>query len=238
MFVSNATKKFDVATDTIFFYTKTGNYTYNSQFVKSTKDPSNSYKLIDENGRKYQTVLITGHKTLKSSKNKFYEYKGYTPEYGWNVDKEKLIEMDEQGLLIWKDGVCKRYKKYLDVRTEKINSNWIDIITARGNERTGYPTQKPLTLLERIIKMSSNEGDVVADFFCGCGTTITAAEKLDRKWLGTDINHLAISMIEDERIKPIINEKDDKIKYQIICFPKDIAGAEKLAKDNKFKFEQ
>ena len=96
-----------------------------------------------------------------------------------------------------------------------------------SKQRLGYPTQKPDALLERIIKASSNEGDIVADFFCGCGTTIAAAEKLNRKWIGVDINHLAISLIEDKRLKPIIADKKDS-KYQIIGFPKDIAGAEKL----------
>ena len=107
-----------------------------------------------------------------------------------------------------------------------------------SKEHLGYPTQKPLSLLEKLIEASTNEGDIVADFFCGCGTTIAAAEKLNRKWLGVDINHLAISLIEDKRLKPIIAEKGTKATYQIIGFPKDIAGAEKLAKDNKFKFEQ
>jgi len=193
--LSSAVKKYNVATDIIFFYTKTDEYTFKPQFIKSTNDPSNSYKLIDKDGRKYQTVLITGHKTLISSKNKFYEYKGYIPEYGWNVDKEKLIEMDNQGLLIWKDGVCKRYKKYLDEREERINNLWTDIVTARGKERTGYPTQKPLALLHRIIKTSSKKGDIVMDPFCGCATTCVAAQQLGRKWIGIDIEKQAVDIL-------------------------------------------
>lgn len=98
-------------------------------------------------------------------------------------------------------------------------------------ERLGYPTQKPERLLERIIKASSNEGDIVADFFCGCGTAVTVAEKLKRKWIGVDINHLAISLIEDKRLKPL------NAKYEVIGLPKDIASAEKLANYDKHKFE-
>ena len=99
-------------------------------------------------------------------------------------------------------------------------------------EKLGYPTQKPEKLLDRIIRASSNSGDVVADFFCGCGTTVTVAEKLKRKWLGVDISHLAIGLIEEKRLKPL------KSQYEIKGFPSDISGAEKLAKENHFEFEQ
>jgi site-specific DNA-methyltransferase (adenine-specific) len=186
-------KRYDVAADIIFFYTKTDKYTYKPQYAKSTNDPSNSYKLTDKDGRKYQTVLITGVKSVEATKK--FEYKAYTPEYGWRVDKKELIEMDKQGLLIWKDGICKRYKKYLDEREERINNVWTDIVTARGKERTGYPTQKPLALLHRIIKASSNEGDIVMDPFCGCATTCVAAQQLGRKWIGIDIEKKAVSIL-------------------------------------------
>jgi len=101
-----------------------------------------------------------------------------------------------------------------------------------AKERLGYPTQKPEALLERIIKASSNKGDIVADFFCGCGTTVTVAEKLKRNWIGIDINHLAIGLIEEKRLKPL------NAKYQVIGFPSDQAQAEKLAKESPFDFEQ
>ena len=108
----------------------------------------------------------------------------------------------------------------------------IPSINAMAKERLGYPTQKPEALLERIIKASSNENDIVADFFCGCGTTVTVAEKLKRKWIGVDINHLAVGLIEAKRLKPL------KAKYQIKGFPKDIKQAEILAKQKPFEFEQ
>ena len=99
-------------------------------------------------------------------------------------------------------------------------------------EQLGYETQKPEALLERIIKASSNEADVVADFFCGCGTTIAVAEKLKRKWIGADINHLAIGLIEEKRLKPL------KAQYEVKGFPKDIKQAEILSKQKLFEFEQ
>ena len=113
-------------------------------------------------------------------------------------------------------------------------SVWQDIqqVYRYRNERLGYPTQKPEALLKRIIQASSNENEVVADFFCGCGTTVTVAEKLKRKWIGVDINHLAVGLIEAKRLKPL------GAKYQIKGFPKDIKQAEILAKQKPFEFEQ
>ena len=111
---------------------------------------------------------------------------------------------------------------------------WIEIqaLNPMSKERLGYQTQKPEALLERIIKASSNEADIVADFFCGCGTTVTVAEKLKRKWIGTDINHLAIGLIEEKRLKPL------KAQYEVKGFPKDIKQAEILSKQKPFEFEQ
>ena len=86
--------------------------------------------------------------------------------------------------------------------------------------------------MERIIKASSCEGDVIADFFCGCGTSVTVAEKLKRNWIGVDINHLAIGLIEEKRLKPL------KAKYEVKGFPKDLRQAEILAKEKPFEFEQ
>lgn len=105
-------------------------------------------------------------------------------------------------------------------------------------ERLGYPTQKPIALLERIIKASTNEGDLVADFFCGCGTTIAAAEKLNRKWIGADISHLAIRLIQ----KRLVDTYGKGIAHNIIIkgFPKDIGSARDLAlgKGGRMDFQE
>ena len=135
--------------------------------------------------------------------------------------KDILIFGEKSG---WKD----------DVEGRLPRDWWEDIpsINTQAKERLGYPTQKPEALLKRIIQASSNENEVVADFFCGCGTTVTVAEKLKRKWIGVDINHLAVGLIEAKRLKPL------KAKYQIKGFPKDIKQAEILAKQKPFEFEQ
>lgn len=116
---------------------------------------------------------------------------------------------------------------------------WADIVPAsrKPGERLGYPTQKPIELMERIIKASSEKGNIVADFFCGCGTTISAAEKVKRKWIGVDISHLAIGLIE----KRLIHSYGKQIKdtYEIHGFPKDIASAKKLSlvKGGRLEFQ-
>jgi site-specific DNA-methyltransferase (adenine-specific) len=114
---------------------------------------------------------------------------------------------------------------------------WDDIYSLRGGatERLGYPTQKPLALLERIIQVSSNPGDMILDPFCGCGTAITAAQKLNRRWIGIDITHLAITL-QKYRLKNSFNILPGR-DYRVIGEPSDYAAAEQLAKDNRYQFQ-
>jgi len=256
----STTKNFPKNSDTIFYYCKSDNFIFNQQYAGLSKEYiKKSYIYDDNDGRgKYLPVVLTGPNVNSNDK----EWKGYHPSKkgrSWSVpkvlvnklvgeEKAKTMSIYERLDLLYENGYIEiskngtpKYKRHLELSSEKgtmIDNMWADIISCQGNERMGYPTQKPLALLERIIKASSSEGDVVADFFCGCGTTIAAAEQLNRKWLGVDINHLAIAMVEEERIKPIIETKEHKTKYKLIGFPKDMASAEKLAKDNKYKFEQ
>ena len=120
-------------------------------------------------------------------------------------------------------------------RLKSMRDVWeLSIINSQSKERMGYPTQKPEKLLQRIIESSTNEGDVVADFFCGCGTAVVVAEKKKRRWLGVDISHLAVSLIEAKRLLPL------KAEYEIIGFPKDVASAERLAQKDiggRFRFQ-
>ncbi len=114
---------------------------------------------------------------------------------------------------------------------------WDDIplINSQAQERLGYPTQKPEALLERILKASSNEGDVVLDPFCGCGTTVQVAQKLNRRWIGIDITHLAIGLIKT-RLDDSFGHEVRKT-YEVIGEPTDVAGAAQLAEENKYQFQ-
>jgi site-specific DNA-methyltransferase (adenine-specific) len=136
-------------------------------------------------------------------------------------------------------------KRFLDVALaegQPISSVWdIRGLTSSAKERLGYPTQKPETLLERIIKASSNEGDLVADFCCGCGTTIAVAQRLHRQWLGVDISHLSIKLVM-KRLQETYDTKYAEIRktFEVFGIPKDIASAKALAESDdrgRFKFQ-
>jgi site-specific DNA-methyltransferase (adenine-specific) len=148
-----------------------------------------------------------------------------------------MEEMDREGRLHFPADKTKRIqrRRYLDeLEGETVDDLWDDIspINSQAQERLGYPTQKPISLLERIIKASSKEGDVVLDPFCGCGTTIHAAQKLRREWIGIDITHLAISLIE-KRLKDAF----PGIEYEVHGTPKDLDGARDLALRDKYQFQ-
>lgn len=122
-----------------------------------------------------------------------------------------------------------------DVQGDLVESTWFDILPLNpmAAERLGYPTQKPEALLERIIKASSKEGDLVLDPFCGCGTTIAAAQKLNRRWIGIDITHLAITLMK-HRLEDAFGSK---VKYKVLGEPVSLPDAEKLAEEDPYQFQ-
>lgn len=131
--------------------------------------------------------------------NLCYTYNGVTNPHpaGWRVSREKLAQMDAEGRIVWRDGKRPLRKTYADEYPGKpVGSLWDDIPIAAGKERTGYPTQKPLRLLERIITASSNQGDMVLDPFCGCATACIAAERLERRWAGIDVSPKAADLVK------------------------------------------
>jgi hypothetical protein len=139
------------------------------------------------------------------------------------------------GLIVQtKPGAVPQYKKYLeDSKGRTVTNVWTDIQQAAGNESLGYPTQKPLALLERIIEASSNKGDLILDPFCGCGTAVHAAQKLKRKWIGIDITHLAISLIE-KRLKDAFKSR---CEFEVHGTPGDLDAARNLAARDKYQFQ-
>ena len=168
-----------------------------------------------------------------------WEYKGGLPYQGryWAYSQENRRRFARDGRLVYSRTGMPRYKRYLDeMPGVPLQDLWADVppISAKARERLGYPTQKPEALLERIIRASSNEGDVVLDPFCGCGTAVAAAERINRRWIGIDITHLAITLIR-HRLHDTFG--DELRPYQVIGEPTDVASAQALAQQDRYQFE-
>ncbi len=187
--------RLSVATDSLFWYAKSEKFKHKPIYTNSEEYEDKQFRYADADGRKY---MINVMRSPNPRPNLMYDYKGYkTPPNGWAIPKETMEKLDAEGRLYFPDSKEKQiYKKiYLDEYPgQLINNLWIDISTLKGNnqEILDYPTQKPEALLERIINESSNEGDLVVDYFCGSGTTLAVAEKLGRKWIGSDLGKFAI----------------------------------------------
>lgn len=189
-------RHFSAAYDTLFIFSKSSEYTFNQIYTEASHEYIDSqFKYYDIDGRRY---MINVMRSPSPRPNLKYNYKGYkTPPNGWAVPRSTMEKLDREGRLHFPDSKNKQiYKKiYLDeYQGQKANNLWVNIPTLKGtsSEIVGYPTQKPEALLERIIKASSNEGDLVADFFVGSGTTASVAEKLGRKWICSDLGKFAI----------------------------------------------
>ncbi|QYE33973.1 site-specific DNA-methyltransferase [Polymorphobacter sp. PAMC 29334] len=167
-----------------------------------------------------------------------WEYRGVTPYAGrsWVYNRHRMREVSDAGRLRYTSSGFPEYKRYLDeMPGVPISDDWDDIrpLNSQAQERLGYPTQKPLALLERIIAASSNPGDVVLDPFCGCGTAVHAAEKLGRRWIGIDITHLSIALIEKRLLAAFPG-----IVFETEGRPKDLASAQELALRDKHEFQK
>jgi DNA modification methylase len=167
-----------------------------------------------------------------------WEYKGVPPYSGryWAYSHQNIADFARDGKLIHRETGMPRLMQFADEMPGiPLQDDWDDINRTAGEEDLGYPTQKPEALLERIIRSSSNEGDVVLDPFCGCGTTVQVAQRLNRRWIGIDITHLAIGLIKkrlSDSFGPAIRET-----YDVTGEPTDYAGASNLAAENKYQFQ-
>ena len=188
-------KRYDIVDDTILFVAKSvTRKLWNTQYVPfSDEQIAQQYNKADDNGRKYRLVTPTA---AKPGGDTSYEWRGVTPPKGryWAYTREKMQAFENEEKLYYSSSGQPYIKYFLDERPGVAASTiWHDMLLApTAKERVDYPTQKPEVLLERIIKASSNEGDLVADFFCGSGTTAAVAEKLDRKWIVSDLGKFAI----------------------------------------------
>jgi len=217
--------------DVILRYAKTDHLIFNMIYAEHNPDyVAKAYRLRDERGC-YQLLPLLNPNDDRP--NLTYEFLGITRVWRWT--KERMEKAYKDGIVVQaKPGAVPRYKKYLsDSKGRTVTDDWNDIQQVSGNEALGYPTQKPEALLERIIKASSNEGDMVLDPFCGCGTTIVAAERLKRNWIGIDITHLAVALM-----KVRLNDTfEGRAEYQVIGEPTTVQDAANLAAEDPYQFQ-
>ncbi|MBL8048140.1 MAG: site-specific DNA-methyltransferase [Chthonomonas sp.] len=260
---SDAKLKFANVSDTILFYGKSDRVKFRPVFCPHDPDYVRSfYRHDDHDGRgKYQLADMSapaggGMAAINKATglpNGWYKYKGFDPPpRGWRYSLETMEKLDIAGrihipkLLDGRPDTKKRLrlKRYLEELQGQVVSNiWSDIpplqSAGRSGEARGYPTQKPVALMERIIEASSDEGDVVLDAFCGCGTTVSAAQKLKRKWIGIDVTFLAINEIEERLMEEFGLEKGTD--FRVEGLPADLDAAREFfnltRKDSHKQFE-
>ncbi len=228
--------------DTILFFTKGKEFTWNvPRGAHSDEYVATRYKGDDGDGRKYMLDNMT---SPNPRPNMMYEWKGFPfPAKGWRFSKETMTKLDKEKR-IWypthDDGSFDttkrpRIKRYLaEMEGGVMGTIWTDIhpVNSQAKERMGYPTQKPVALLERVLSASTAPGQVVLDPFCGCGTTIEAAQRLGRRWIGMDVTHHAIDVIEGR-----LDERCPKAEYKVTGRPENVSEARDLATRDAYEFQ-
>ncbi len=232
----NDAKRFADIHDCILYFGKSRGATWNPQFLPhNEKYVQSHYNRLDSKGRRYRLDNIIRSASMGPRPNLVYEYKGFTPQWGWRVLREKLEALDADGRVAWSSSGVPYLVRFLDeMPGAAMPSVWDDIppVNSQAQERLGYPTQKPLALLERIIAASTNPGDVVLDPFCGCGTAIVAAQKRGRHWIGIDITHLAIALMRYR-----LCDSFPHAKFDVKGEPADIGSAQMLAESDRYQFQ-
>lgn len=249
-----SSRRYGPVHDVVLFYAKASGFVWTSP--KLPHDPAyiaKHFRSQDADGRHFQPIALTGAGTRHGESGK--PWRGVDPtKVGrhWALPssilarlsmdqgtvQERLDALDRAGLIYWpeKEGGTPRLKSYTDeLEGVALSDIWTDIppISANAAERLGYPTQKPLALLERIIQASSNPGDLVLDPFCGCGTTVAAAQKLGRRWVGIDITHLAINLMRT-RLRDMFGSE---VSFSVIGEPTTTEDAAELAATNPYQFQ-
>jgi adenine specific DNA methylase Mod len=226
--------------DVIFVFARAvGQQVWNRPYVAhSEKHLATHYRKMDEEGRRYEHGELTGPGTRRGKSGDLWRGFDVTSiGRHWVTTVDRLEGMYEEGrIYILPDGGWPRVIRYEDEsKGRAVGDIWDDIppINMRARERIGYPTQKPIALLDRIILASSNPGDTVLDPFCGCGTTIEAAERLGRQWVGIDVAVHAVKVIEAR----IAERLGESVRYTIEGMPRDFESAVKLAERDKYQFQ-
>jgi site-specific DNA-methyltransferase (adenine-specific) len=231
-------RRFSPFTDTILYYTKSPlapAYLDRIRGPLSAEELRAKYPYSDEHGP-YADGPILRSGSMGPRPNLVYEYKGFTPgPAGWRVERATLEKIDRAGNLAWtkKGGVRRKLRPESD-KGQPVGSFWGDIppINSQAKERLGYPTQKPLALLKRIIETSTLPGDLVLDPFCGCGTAIAAAHGLGRRWAGIDITYLAIWVM-----KARLQRDHGLTGIDVVNAPTEVEGLRQMAHDHEGRYQ-
>lgn len=236
----NDAKRWSPNADILLYYAKSDVFTWNPAHTAHTdRYVQSKYRHDDGDGRLYRLDNMT---SPNPRPNLTYEWMGHEPPVnGWRYSRERMAKLHEAGRIWYPDDKAKRpqLKRYLEEQLGTVVGNvWTDIppLNSQAAERLGYPTQKPVALMDRIIRASSNPGDVVLDPFCGCGTTVDSAIKLDRRWLGIDVTYIAVGLIQ-ARLKDTYGDGIAQT-YRVEGIPRDLPGAQALFNASPFDFER
>ncbi len=235
-------KQYGNIRDIIFFYTKSNKWNWNSQYTEYSKQYiDKNYRYVEKGtGRRYRLDNLTAAKPGGDVSYDFYGTKPYKGRF-WAYSRENMEKFKDEGRLYFPaNGGTPSYIRYLDeMAGVSLQNNWDDImpLSSGAKERLGYPTQKPEALLERILGVSSNEGDVILDAYCGCGTTVAVAQRLNRQWIGIDITYQSIGLILRRLEEAFGTEIVDNVVLNGI--PRDMESAKALAlkKDDRTRKE-
>lgn len=227
--------------DVLLFYSKADAYAFNTVWTPLPVETADKwYVRRDPDGRRWNYGDLTA---AKAGGDTLYEFHGHHPAKGryWAYSRERMAELEATGRIVFKGSGMPYLKRYLDEsKGVPLQDVWndVDMLRAWGGsgERLGFPTQKPLKLLERIVAASSSPGDVVLDPFCGCGTAVIAAQKLGRRWIGIDVTHLAIAVMR-ARLR---DSFPGLVEVDVIGQPTEVEGARMLARqslDGRYEFQ-
>lgn len=224
--------------DLLLFYAKSKESKFFQQFTEYTEDYLNTtYRYEEPDGRRYRLISMIGPGGAAKG-NPFYEVMGIS-RY-WRYSRDRMNQLIADGMVVQtKPGNVPQRKLYLDEgKGVAVQALWTDIpnLQASNAENLGYPTQKPVALLERVINLTTEPGDIVLDPFCGCGTSIDAAQKLGRQWIGIDITYISVDLI----IKRLQHTYGDSITntFTTTGIPQDYAAAQAMFNNNAFEFER
>jgi site-specific DNA-methyltransferase (adenine-specific) len=236
-FLHSLARRYADVHDCLLYYARSKTVVWNAQHLPHGEQYVRThYNRVNDEGRRYRLDNIIRSASMGARPNLTYNYRGYTPLWGWRVKQEKLTAIDQAARLMWSASGIPYLVRFLDeMRGAAMPSIWDDIppVKPQAADRLGYPIQKPEALLERIIKASSNEGDIVLDPFCGCGTAIASAQRLNRQWIGIDITHLAITLIK-HRLQDTFRTQ---VRYQVTGEPTSLPDAEVLAAEDPYQFQ-